>query len=346
MKKLTNSFLRDMRIGAISLAAITAPFSILEISADTPAVAMEAAQQGKIKVTGTVVDEHGDPIIGANVLIKGITGVGTITDIDGQFNIDVPYENATLNVSFIGYTPVELPLKGQRVVKITLKEDTKTLEEVVVVGFGTQKKQTVTGSMTSVSVKELSQSPSANVSNALAGRLPGLTVTQYGGGEPGKDVGSLTIRGLSTYNGSAQSPIVIVDGVERSFTNLSPDEIETFSILKDASATAVYGVRGANGVIIVTTKRGVNSEKPTVEFKAQLGITQPVKFSEYLGSADYAMLYNQALKNDNPGWATDPTIQAKMFPEQMIANWRKAKGDNSDGLGYNMNLFDFAFKPA
>ena len=106
MKKLTNSFLRDMRIGAISLAAITAPFSILEISADTPAVAMEAAQQGKIKVTGTVVDEHGDPIIGANVLIKGITGVGTITDIDGQFNIDVPYENATLNVSFIGYTPV------------------------------------------------------------------------------------------------------------------------------------------------------------------------------------------------------------------------------------------------
>lgn len=131
-------------------------------------------------------------------------------------------------------------MNGQKVVKVTLKEDTKTLEEVVVVGFGTQKKQTVTGSMTSVSVKELSQSPSANVTNALAGRLPGLTVTQYGGGEPGKDVGSLNIRGLSTYNGSAQGPIVIVDGVERSFQDLSPDEIETFSILKDASATAVY----------------------------------------------------------------------------------------------------------
>lgn len=346
MKKLAKDFLREMRIGAISLTAIAAPFSFSELRADVLEVDSEVAQQSNITVQGTVIDEHGDPVIGANVLIKGVTGVGTITDMDGKFTIGVPYANATLNISFIGYTPVELPLKGETVVKITLKEDTKTLEEVVVVGFGTQKKQTVTGSMTSVSVKELSQSPSANVSNALAGRLPGLTVTQYGGGEPGKDVGSLTIRGLSTYNGSAQAPIVIVDGVERSFTNLSPDEIETFSILKDASATAVYGVRGANGVIIVTTKRGNNSEKPTVEFKAQMGITQPVKFSEYLGSADYAMLYNQALKNDNPGWATDPTVQAKMFPQAMIDNWRRAKGDNSDGLGYNMNLFDFAFKPA
>lgn len=346
MKKLAKDFLREMRIGAISLTAIAAPFSFSELRADVLEVDSEVAQQSNITVQGTVIDEHGDPVIGANVLIKGVTGVGTITDMDGKFTIGVPYANATLNISFIGYTPVELPLKGETVVKVTLKEDTKTLEEVVVVGFGTQKKQTVTGSMTSVSVKELSQSPSANVSNALAGRLPGLTVTQYGGGEPGKDVGSLTIRGLSTYNGSAQAPIVIVDGVERSFTNLSPDEIETFSILKDASATAVYGVRGANGVIIVTTKRGNNSEKPTVEFKAQMGITQPVKFSEYLGSADYAMLYNQALKNDNPGWATDPTVQAKMFPQAMIDNWRRAKGDNSDGLGYNMNLFDFAFKPA
>lgn len=346
MKRLAEDLLRDMRIGAFTLSAFSTPFFAATIFADTVDLNVEFAQQGKITVNGTVVDEHGDPVIGANVLVKGVTGVGTITDIDGKFKISVPYSDATLNVSFIGYTPVELPLKGQRSVKIILKEDAKTLEEVVVVGFGTQKKQTITGSMTSVSIKELSQSPSANVTNALAGRLPGLTVTQYGGGEPGKDLGSLNIRGLSTYNGGAQGPIVIVDGVERSFNDLSPDEIETFSILKDASATAVYGVRGANGVIIVTTKRGNNSEKPTIEFKAQIGVTQPVKFSEYLGSADYAMLYNQALKNDNPSWETDMAVKSKLFPEQMIANWRKAKGNNSDGLGYNTDYFDFAFKPA
>lgn len=346
MQRLTEDFLREMRIGVISLAALATPFTVATVKAVETKSSLEVTQQTKIVVQGSVVDEHGDPVIGANILVKGMAGMGTITDVNGNFVIEVPYADAVLNISFIGYTPVELPLKGQVVVKVTLKEDTKTLDEVVVVGFGTQKKQTVTGSMTSVSVKELSQSPSANVTNALAGRLPGLTVTQYGGGEPGKDVGSLTIRGLSTYNGNAQSPIVIVDGVERSFTDLSPDEIETFSILKDASATAVYGVRGANGVIIVTTKRGMKSEKPTVEFKAQMGISEPVKFSEYLGSADYAMLYNQALKNDNPNWANDASVQEKFFPQQMIDNWRRAKGDNSDGLGYNMDLFDFAFRPA
>lgn len=179
---------------------------------------------------------------------------------------------------------------------VTLVEDSKTLQEVVVIGYGSQKKTTLTGSVASVNVKELSQSPSANITNALAGRLPGLTVTQFGGGEPGKDVASFAVRGLSSYNSGAQSPIVIVDGVERSLSNLDPNEIETFSILKDASATAVYGIRGANGVVIVTTKRGVSQSKPTVEFKAQVGMAEPVSYPDYLGSADYARLYNQALK--------------------------------------------------
>lgn len=307
---------------------------------------VDVIEQSKgIVVTGTVLDESGLPVIGANIMVKGMN-VGTITDMDGHFSLEVPYAEASLTVSFIGYTTQDVPLKGRKNVDVVLVEDTKTLQEVVVVGYGSQKKATLTGAVASVNVKELSQSPSANITNALAGRMPGLTVTQFGGGEPGKDVASFSVRGLSSYNTSAQSPIIIVDGVERSIETLDPNEIETFSILKDASATAVYGIRGANGVVIVTTKKGVAQSKPTVEFKAQAGIASPVSFPDYLGSADYARLYNQALKNDNPGWADDPSIQERLFSDEMIANWERAKGDNTDGLGYNIDLFDYAFRPA
>ena len=219
----------------------------------------EIAEQSKgISIKGTVLDESGLPVIGANIMVKG-TNTGTITDLNGYFSLSVPYADAVLTVSFIGYTSQDVPLKGRKEVKVVLVEDSKTLQEVVVVGFGSQKKATLTGAVASVNVKELSQSPSANITNALAGRMPGLTVTQFGGGEPGKDVASFAVRGLSSYNGGAQSPIIIVDGVERSLSSLDPNEIETFSILKDASATAVYGIRGANGVIIVTTKKVLHS---------------------------------------------------------------------------------------
>lgn len=319
----------------------------LPVLADVPAMLdVDVIEQSKgIVVTGTVLDESGLPVIGANIMVKGMN-VGTITDMDGHFSLEVPYAEASLTVSFIGYTTQDVPLKGRKNVDVILVEDTKTLQEVVVVGYGSQKKATLTGAVASVNVKELSQSPSANITNALAGRMPGLTVTQFGGGEPGKDVASFSVRGLSSYNTSAQSPIIIVDGVERSIETLDPNEIETFSILKDASATAVYGIRGANGVVIVTTKKGVAQSKPTVEFKAQAGIASPVSFPDYLGSADYARLYNQALKNDNPGWADDPSIQERLFSDEMIANWERAKGDNTDGLGYNIDLFDYAFRPA
>lgn len=223
----------------------------LPVGAIESSSAFNGIEQSKgIVVKGTVVDEEKLPVIGANIMVKG-TNLGTITDMDGNFTLTVPYEDAVLTVSFIGYTTKDIPLKGQRQVSVTLVEDSKTLQEVVVIGYGSQKKTTLTGSVASVNVKELSQSPSANITNALAGRLPGLTVTQFGGGEPGKDVASFAVRGLSSYNSGAQSPIVIVDGVERSLSNLDPNEIETFSILKDASATAVYGIRGANGVVIV-----------------------------------------------------------------------------------------------
>ena len=171
--------------------------------------------------------------------------------------------------------------------------------------------------------------------------MPGLLVNQFSGGEPGNDAAQLNIRGISTYGQSGV--IMIVDGIERDMSYLAPDEIETFTILKDASATAPYGIRGANGVIVVTTKRGRKGEKPTVDFKASVGISEPIRYPDYLGSADYATLYNEAMLHDNPSWTADAP---SLFTQEAIDNYRRAKGDNSDGLGYNWDYFDYAFQPS
>ena len=292
-----------------------------------------------IQVSGIVLNDKSMPLPGVSVLVRGATA-GSTTDREGRFSINVPYAEATLVFSFIGYQSQEVALQGRTALAITLKEDAQNLKDVVVVGYGTQKKVTVTGAVSAISSKDLQQSPTANLTNALAGRLPGLNVNQFAGGEPGVDISDIYIRGIGTY-GNAK-PIVIVDGVERSLNYLSADEIESFTILKDASATAVYGVRGANGVIVITTKRGKASEKAALNFKVSDGINTPIHFPKYLGSADYAMLYNEAKINDNPG-VSPSTLN--LFTDDQIDNYRKAKGDNSDGLGYNQNYFDYAFKP-
>lgn len=297
----------------------------------------EVAQEG-FKVKGSVSDAFG-PLAGVNIMVKG-TMTGVISDMDGNFEITAPYSGASLVFSYIGYQPQEIKIDGKKMLTVVMVEDTKALEEVVVVGYTTQKKATITGSVATITTKDLKQSPTANLNNALAGRMPGLMANQFGGGEPGVDKADIRIRGMGTYGD--KSPIVIVDGVERDMSYLAPEEIETFTILKDASATAPYGVRGANGVIIVTTKRGKASEKPSVNFKASVGTNAPVKFPSYLGSADYATLYNEAMINSNPG--TDPS-NLELFSQEAINNYRKAKGDNSDGLGYNWDYFDYAFKP-
>lgn len=292
------------------------------------------------QVKGTVKDDKGIPLSGVSVSIVGQTG-GVATDKNGNYSLSVP-ETAELSFSFVGFKTITAPVQGKTRMDITLSAEASSLDDVVVVGFGTQKKVTVTGAISTITTKELRQSPTTNISNALAGRMPGLIANQFSGGEPGVDQSELFIRGASTYNtgNNAQRPIVMVDGIERDFQYLNPEEIETLSILKDASATAVYGVRGANGVILVTTRRGRNMEKANVTFKAANGISSPVKFPEYLGSADYAMLYNEARLNDNPN------TSSTLFTPAQIENYRKAKGDNSDGLGYNTNLFDYAFKPS
>ncbi|WP_019989422.1 TonB-dependent receptor [Rudanella lutea] len=292
-----------------------------------------------ITVTGKVFDEKGVGLPGVSVVVKGTTR-GTNTDATGSYKIDVPNASTILVFSFLGYQKQEVTIGSQSNLTVTLQPDNQTLNEVVVVGFGTQRKATLTGSLATISTRDLEQSPTANLTNALAGRLPGLFANQFNGGEPGVDRSNVYIRGLGTYGN--QAPIVIIDGLERSMDYLAPSEIETFTILKDASSTAPFGVRGANGVILITTKRGKVQDRALVNFKTSMGVNQPVKFPNYLGSADYATLYNEAIVNNNPG--VNPAT-LNLFSDQAIQKFRNAVGDNSDGNGYNWDYFDYAFKP-
>lgn len=253
---------------------------------------MNAWAQTK-QVSGVVTDGTGETVIGASVLEKGTTN-GTITDLDGKFILTVN-ENAVLQISYVGYTTLEVPVKGKTSFNITLKEDSEMLEEVVVVGYGAQKKESVVGAISQVSNKELLQSPAANVSQAISGKIAGV-ITSQTSGAPGSDDTQIYIRGRATFAGDAQ-PLVLVDGVEREFSQIAPDDIETISVLKDASATAVYGVRGANGVMLITTKRG-KEQKPEVSLTANWQIQSPTRTDTYLDSYQSVMLLEEALAND------------------------------------------------
>ncbi|MDR0938805.1 MAG: TonB-dependent receptor [Mediterranea sp.] len=249
--------------------------------------------QNTQQVSGTVRDAMGE-VIGASVVEKGNTGNGVITDLNGQFTLRVP-TSATLVISYVGYRTLEVPLNGRTHISVTLVEDSETLEEVVVVGYGAQKKESVVGAISQVSSKELLKSPAANVSQAIAGKIPGVITTQNSGA-PGADDVQIYIRGIATFAGDGQ-PLVLVDGVERKFSQIAPDDIETISVLKDASATAVYGVRGANGVMLITTKRG-REQKPVVSLTANFQLQSPTRKDTYLDSYNSVMLLEEALAND------------------------------------------------
>lgn len=245
------------------------------------------------QVKGVVKDAAGETVIGASVVEKGTTN-GTITDFDGNFVLDVA-NNATLQVSYVGFATQEIPVAGKTSFVIILKEDTEMLEEVVVVGYGAQKKESVVGAISQVSNKELLQSPAANVSQAIAGKISGV-ITSQASGAPGADDTQIYIRGRATFAGDAQ-PLVLVDGVEREFSQIAPDDIESISVLKDASATAVYGVRGANGVMLITTKRG-KEQKPEVNLTANWQFQSPTREDTYLDSYQSVTLLEEALAND------------------------------------------------
>ncbi len=254
----------------------------------------EAQQIPKKELSGTVKDSQGFPLPGVTVMVKGTT-TGIVTDNDGKFKLLVSLDAKILVFSFIGMKTQEFTIAGKTNFSVVMVEAAVAMEDVIVVAYGTQKKITSTGSMASVSNKELMKAPVASVANALTGVMPGLTVVNTSG-HVGRDNPVIRLRGVGTMSGQLD-PLVMVDGMERPMNDIDPNEIESVSILKDASSTAVFGVRGANGVILVTTKRGKDGPAK-VSFTAEYGLSTPTREPEYLGSYEYATLYNEAQIND------------------------------------------------
>jgi len=244
---------------------------------------------GQINVKGKVADNSGTSLPGVSVSLKGSAN-GTITDANGNYSISKIPENSTLVFSFIGMKTQEVQVDGKSMINVVLRDETIGIDEVVVVGYGTQKKASLIGSVASVNSTEIARAPMPNISQAIVGKLPGL-VTKQSSGQPGVDNVDMYVRGFGSLN--SNSPMMLVDGVERSFNNLDPAEIESITILKDASAAAVYGIRGANGVILVTTKRGVES-KPVATYTTSYTLSQNTRMPEYLNGEEYVKWYNYA----------------------------------------------------
>ena len=277
-----------------------------------------ANQQKKI-ITGTVVDSNGEAVIGANVLVKGTTN-GTITDIDGKFSLEVP-EGAMLLVSYIGYGDYETKVGNQSNLSITLKEDSKALDELVVVGYGTMKKKDLTGAVGAVKGESLAARKTTQLSNALQGAVAGVTVTRDNSA-PGATAGSIKVRGVTTIGDT--SPLVIIDGIPGSINDVNPNDVESMSVLKDAASASIYGSRAAAGVILITTKRAQESSL-SINYNFEYGLEIPTKQPQYVGVKRFLETTNELRYNDNPsgGWN-------QAYSEDDINNWEKNHQTNPD----------------
>lgn len=275
---------------------------------------------------GSIVDEKGEPIIGATVMVVGApASQGTITDLDGNFSVNVR-PGAKLKISYVGY--VTQTVTATNGMKVTLKDDSQTLQGVEVVAYGVQKKVTVTGALSSVKGEDLARVPVSSVNNILAGTLSGVTTVQYSG-EPGSDAATIFVRGKGTWVNSA--PLVQIDGVERSMDDIDPNEIESITVLKDASATAVFGVRGANGVILITTKRGKEG-KAKITASTNFSVLVPNRMVKQASSYDYANFYNEMCDNDGTG---------HLFSDAVIQRFK----DGSDPIRFpNTQWTDYVMK--
>ncbi|MBR1505810.1 MAG: TonB-dependent receptor [Prevotella sp.] len=299
------------------LLPMAAVLSLLLLTA-RPAMAADVAGSQAVQqqqtITGTVVDDMGEPVIGATVLIEGGNAAqGTITDFDGVFKLNVK-PGTKITISYIGY--VSQTLAAADGMTVQLKPDAVMLQGVEVVAYGVQKKVTVTGALSSVKGEDLVRTPVSSVNNVLAGQLTGVTTVQYSG-EPGSDAATIFVRGQGTWNDS--SPLIQVDGVERSMSDIDPEEIESITVLKDASATAVFGVRGANGVVLITTKRGEEG-KAKIDVTTSFSAVTPTKMVEQASSYDYARFYNQMQLNDFD--ASSGTTFTPMFSDAVLEKFR------------------------
>ena len=276
-------------------------------------------------VGGQVRDSYGNPIVGAFILEKG-TRNGVSTDLDGNWSMKVTSADAVLLFSCLGFREVEFPASSGNIRNVTMEDDMLKLDDVVVIGYGTQTKATITGSLAVVDTKELIKPPVSSITNVLAGSVPGVATVQTTG-QPGEDAADIYIRGVGSLSSSASKPLVLVDGVERDFSQIDPNEIENFSILKDAASTAVFGVRGANGVILITTKRGQEG-RPSISVSTNTGLQQPSTMVSQVGSYEYARYWNMKMQNDGE------TDARKYFTDYALEAYRTG----SDPLFYpNMN---------
>ena len=255
----------------------------------------EIPPQGETKITGTVTDTKGNPLPGVTVLLKD-SNTGTITDYNGKYTITIDKPEGTLVFSYMGFTTSEVPISGKTEINVVLQEDILSLDEVVVVGYGTQKKVNLTGAVDAVSGKALENRPVADISQAIQGVSPNLNINiSKAGGEPGSKQ-SWNIRGIGSLSGN-DSPLILVDGVQMNIENVDPNDIENISVLKDAAASAIYGSRAAFGVVLITTKRGSKNEKMHVSYSANFGWASPTTLPKFANSVDLAKAYNQASGN-------------------------------------------------
>jgi TonB-linked SusC/RagA family outer membrane protein len=253
--------------------------------------ANQGKEQAIFTISGKVLDEQGEAMPGVSVVLKGTT-TGTATDVEGGYSLNLPDGNGTLVFSFIGYITQEIPVNNRSNIDVSLSQDVQSLQEVVVVGYGSQKKQDVIGSVSQVSADRINNRPVTQLSNALTGQMPGVTIIQRSG-QPGASAGEINIRGVGSF-GAGTNPLILVDGIPvNSFNEVDPNDVESISVLKDASSAAIYGARAANGVILVTTKAG-KDEETRVSYNGYVGFQRATAYPEMVNSWEYAQLFNEA----------------------------------------------------
>lgn len=333
---ITNEFLQlmkkvDLKTSSRNLffmMAMSAGLTLLPQELLAVENSIQAVQQGN-EVEGVVKDASGEPIIGATVRVVG-TKIATVTDMDGNFKINAK-SGQSLQITYVGCKPKTVKVGGRGALAVTLEDDSQVLKDVQVVAYGVQKKVTVTGAISNINGSELTKVPTGSINNMLSGVVPGLSSVQYSG-EPGADAATILVRGQATTNNSA--PLIQVDGVERDFNDIDPSEIESITVLKDASATAVFGVRGANGVILVTTKRGKEG-KAHISATTSMSVVMPTNMIKLANAYEYATYYNQMKKNDGV------TDESAFFSPTVL---QKLK-DHSDPIKYpDTDWIDYCFK--
>lgn len=282
------------------------------------------------RVSGTVKSTNGESIIGANVKVAGTT-IGCITDIDGNFTLEVP-ENAKLTVSYIGFQTQEVAINGKSSVNVVLREDNEMLDEVVVVGYGTQKKVNLTGSVETIKSERIADKPVVSLQEALTGEAAGMTITQRSA-QPGRNGTTMRVRGVGTWGNA--DPLVLVDGVAMSMNDIMPSDVESVSVLKDAASAAIYGSRAANGVILITTKQGKKG-KVSVNYSGNVGVQQATRVPKMAKSWQYAELYNQSMANEGKS--------SSLFPQDRID--RMKAGGDPDVLEGSTDWFAEILHPA